>query len=136
MPRAILDTNILINEFRRRRELLNRVAQPNDCERWARDLIEFRRTDAIVQPVYVEFLCGARDAYELALYDAFLKPFLRANGGVVLAVDWELAERYARRPGRRGRARDLADCLIRSIADRLRREVVTDDRDARRGVGG
>jgi predicted nucleic acid-binding protein len=84
--------------------------------------------------VYIEFLCGARDGHELALYDAFLKPFLRADGGTVLGVDWQAAERYARQPGRRGRARDLSDCLIRAIADRLRREIITDDRDARRGA--
>ena len=112
--------------------MLNRPATPEDGERWARHLIEFRRTDAIVEPVYLEFLCGARDGRELAVYDAFLKPFNRADGGRVLLVDWQLATKFARRPGRGGKPRDLGDCLVWAIAERLHREVISDDRGARR----
>jgi predicted nucleic acid-binding protein len=84
---------------------------------------------AIVTPVAIEFLCGARDQQEAAVFGAFLGHFNRIDEGVVLEEDWKAAENKARRVPRSGAARDLGDCLIRAIADRLKCDVLTIDRN-------
>lgn len=129
MPRAILDTNVLIQGYRHGRESLVRPPRPDDCVLWARRLIDLRGTSAIVEPIYIEFVCGATGRDELRLYDAFIGEFDRVDGGHVLDVDWQRAGEIARTIGRLGRRRQLGDCLVRAIADRLRRDVITNEVD-------
>ena len=73
MPRTVLDTNILIGHIRRLRPYAGR--RPEEADRWAKELIASRQTDAIVSPVELEFLCGVLDRHEPALAEAFLGPF-------------------------------------------------------------
>ena len=84
-------------------------------------------TVAIVTPVRIEFLAGLRDREELRLADIFLGEFELLDEGRVVTDDWREAERLARRVPHDGRARDLGDCLVRAIADRLNAEVLTQD---------
>lgn len=129
MPRSILDTNVLIEQDRRGRAALMRPARVEDCASWARQLIDLRRTNAIVEPIYIDFLCGATSRDELPLYDAFLSQFERVDGGQVLEQDWHRAREIARTIRQLGRRRQLGDCLVRAIADRLRRDVITNEVD-------
>ena len=125
MKRQVLDTSVLIHHWRRSAGSLG-TSTVRDARRWARELIQIEETDAIVSPVALEVLCGARDAHELRLSVAFIEEFRLADGGKVI-----------RRTGRRhvdsqciprdGRPRQLGDCLIRAIANRLRLRVKTFD---------
>ena len=129
MPKAILDTNVLISHWRKQRSKLSgRPVKKEDCAAWARELIDFRRSGAIVEPVYIEFICWARTKDELELLEEFLRYFDRVDRGRVLPEDWERAKDYARKLGWLKLERQLGDCLIRAIADRLRADVITADR--------
>jgi predicted nucleic acid-binding protein len=94
---------------------------------WARALISLVGTSAILKPVVIEFLCGARDGHELELSRAFLEQFVVVDRGNVTPADWQLAERLASRIPRDARPRDFGDCLIVAIARRLGYEVFTYD---------
>jgi predicted nucleic acid-binding protein len=98
-----------------------------DARRWARELIQIEETDAIVSPVALEMLCGARDAHELRLSVAFIEEFRLADLGRVISEDWKEARRLAVRVPWNGRPRQLGDCLIRAIANRLKLRVKTFD---------
>ena len=83
--------------------------------------------NAIVTPVRLEFLAGTRSRDEQVLAEAYLGQFHVLDNGDVVKDDWLAAERIARRAPRDGKARDLGDCMIRAIAERLRYEVRTSD---------
>jgi predicted nucleic acid-binding protein len=123
MKRQILDTSVLIHHWRRRRAASIGLSSVRDARRWARELIQIEETDAIVSPVAIEVLCGVRDARELRLALAFLDGFRLADGGKVIPEDWDEARRLAVRVPSDGRPRQLGDCLIRAIANRLRLRV-------------
>ena len=89
-------------------------------------------TSAILTPVAIEFLCGARDASELDLYRAFLARLDVLDGGRINQEDWQKAEQFAAWIPRDGTPRDFADCLIAAIARRLSCEVLTSDIDLSR----
>jgi predicted nucleic acid-binding protein len=130
MRQRILDTSVLISFWRRR------GGQPADIEQaraWSRELIDLERTHAIVSPVYLEFVCGARVRSELTLADAFLSSFDVKDGWEIRATDLNEARRIARRIPRDGRPRQLGDCLVKAIANRLRCDVVTRDEHFPRG---
>jgi predicted nucleic acid-binding protein len=127
MKRQILDTSVLIYHWRRMSAGSLKVSTAQHARRWARNLIRIEETDAIVSPVALELTCGARDAHELRLTLAFLKEFRVADGGKVVPEDWEEARGLALRIPRDGRPRQLGDCLIRAIANRLRLRVKTFD---------
>jgi predicted nucleic acid-binding protein len=129
MSRSILDTSNLIQFWRVRRSQLGRLPTPAESRVWADQLSDTFQCRAIVTPVAIEFLCGARDQQEAAVFGAFLGHFNRIDEGVVLEEDWKAAENKARRVPRSGAARDLGDCLIRAIADRLKCDVLTIDRN-------
>lgn len=94
---------------------------------WARELIELHGTRAIVSPVLIEFLAGTSNATELRLAKAYLDPFEIVDQQRIPPQDWQEAVRLAQRVPRSGQRRQLGDCLIRSIANRLKYEVVTHD---------
>ncbi len=100
----------------------------SDAEEWARKLVELRRTNITVTPVVVEFLAGVRSAEELKLARAYLAQLRVIDEGAVLVEDWEKAKRLAERVPRDGKPRQLGDCLIRALAQRLKYDVDTLDR--------
>jgi predicted nucleic acid-binding protein len=128
MRHIVLDTTILIAQWRRRR-----LARPlteldeAEVERWARQLIEIEQSDATVTPVLLEFLCGVGDKREMILARAFLKSFKAIDDRRTLRRDWQEAQRLAERVPANRRPRDLGDCLIRAIAQRLNHDVRTLD---------
>ena len=128
MRHNVLDTTILIAHWRR-----CRLARPlteldeAEVERWTRQLIEIKKSDATVTPVLLEFLCGVGDKREMILARAFLKPFKAIDDRRTLQRDWQEAQRLAERVPANRRPRDLGDCLIKAIAQRLNRDVRTLD---------
>src|SRR3989442_1025024 len=119
MSQRVLDTSILINHWEQRfgggRQRFSTV----DSRRWARELIELRQTDIIVTPVVIEFLAGTRSGHELKMARAYLAEFRVADEGRVVQDDWDRARALAERVPSDGHRRQLGDCLIRAIADRL-----------------
>jgi predicted nucleic acid-binding protein len=126
--RQILDTSILIRHWQlcRTGRSIDRISE-SDAEGWARDLIKIEDSNAIVTPVLLEFLCGVRDKREMILVRAFLSAFRCLDSGRTLVSDWREARRLAERVPANGRPRDLGDCLIKAIANRLNCGVRTSD---------
>jgi len=126
MPKRVLDTNALINHWRqcvgdrRLREITARMATG-----WATQLIGLEGTSAILTPTLIEFACGASSGHELHLGRAYVRPFEVADGGTILKQDWEYALRLAERVPPDGLPRQMADCLMRAICERLHLEFVT-----------
>ena len=83
-------------------------------------LIEIKKSNAIVTPVLLVFLCGVGDKRELILTRAFLKPFKAIDDRRTLKRDWQeaqrLAERVARQP-KAPRSRRLSDKGDRSASE-------------------
>jgi predicted nucleic acid-binding protein len=127
MRKKILDTSILISHWRRRWSEARRSPAVADVRRWARELIDLYNTDAIVTPVYVEMLAGITSRQHLQLTRAFLSEFQCIDEAIVPPADWVETIRLAQRVSTRSRPRDLGDCLIRAIANRLRHDVMTFD---------
>jgi hypothetical protein len=127
MKKSVLDTSVLLAFWHqsRGRDLGRKTAR--DARGWARRLQEMYETDAIVTPTYIEVIGGTLTRHELDLTRAYLGEFRRIDAGRVLPEDWEQAIRLAQRIPARRRPRDLGDCLIRAIANRLRHDVVTFD---------
>jgi predicted nucleic acid-binding protein len=128
MARRVLDTNYLISHWGNCLRG-NRIAEqnPQSVKRWARQLIKNCGTDAILTPVYIEFIVGLRSEYEVRLAQAYLGEFVVADSGKITDDDWAEARRIAARVPRDGRRRQLGDCLIRAICNRLRYEILTAD---------
>jgi predicted nucleic acid-binding protein len=124
MRRFVLDTNVLVQHWRRSRSG-GAPGQVKELQAgvWARRLIDLENTNAIVTPVVLEYLCGVRDQMERGLTRAYLKPFESVDKGRILAADWREAKRLAERVPRNGRPRDFSDCLIKAIATRLNYQV-------------
>ncbi|MBX6313108.1 MAG: type II toxin-antitoxin system VapC family toxin [Isosphaeraceae bacterium] len=133
MPKRVLDTNILITHFHLLRPLDGKG--PGEAEDWARALIRDKASDAIVSPVEVEFLCGVLDEHERELREAYLRPFKVIDEHRTLPQDWQEARRLAKHPGFQASPRDLGDCLIVAIAERLKHVVVTLDKGLLRQQG-
>ena len=131
--KRVLDTNILIAHFLALRPLAGKGA--SDAVSSARRLIEDRGTDEIVSPVEVEFLCGVLERHEMRLREAFLSVFKVIDEHSTIPKDWSEAARYAKHPGFHASPRDLGDCLVSAIADRLGREVISDDKGLHRQRG-
>jgi predicted nucleic acid-binding protein len=125
--RQLLDTSVLIQEWLTRRAGAKKPIRVADVQGWAKDLIALHETDAIVTPVYVEMIAGVKSAEELKLTRAFLGEFECLDEGYISAEDWQEAVRLAQRVPRDRRPRQLGDCLIRAVANRLRYRVVTLD---------
>ncbi len=100
---------------------------PAEVTRWAADLIAFYGSNAIVTPIYLEVVGGVTDRRELALTLVFLGRFRCVDERDIPADDWRDAERIARRIPRKRTPRDMGDCVIRAIANRLKYAVHTFD---------
>lgn len=126
MARRVLDTNVLIrhwgDELGYSKLDQVTVRRATEC---GRRLIGIQQTNAILTPVYVEFLCGHATAHGVSLARGFLSAFELVDGGRILPADWEHAKRIAGRVARDGLRRQMGDCLIRAICDRLNLSVFT-----------
>lgn len=124
----ILDTNVLINHWRRLDKKPQTAPTASEMRLHAEELIEFEGTNLIVSPVLIEFLVGARTSGELDLYKAYLEPFRVLDKGEIPRQDWDEAKRLAQWI-RTGRERRLGDCLIAAIAKRFNGDIVSADPD-------
>lgn len=126
MPRRVLDTNVLINHWGD--SLGGRhISEQSDraVKGWARRLIKLCGTDAILARVYIEFVAGQASERQVALARAYLAEFTIVDQGMIRERDWVDALRIAERVPRDGLRRQLGDCLIRAICNRLGYEVLT-----------
>lgn len=124
MAKCVLDTNVLIDHWRRcrgKRPIAEFTVR--SVVDWAGELIELRGTDAIVTPIWIEFIARGRGEHEINLSLAFLGEFEIVDEGKITDEDWQEAARLAKRVPRSGKPRQLGDCLIRAICKRLRLEV-------------
>jgi predicted nucleic acid-binding protein len=129
MPRRVLDTNILIN-FWAGKVVRHRAVDitARDAAAWAKELIELQGTDAILTPIYIEYVCGQGDENWMKLARAYLDEFDIVDDGRILPADWKVATQIAHRILRDRSPRQLGDCIIRAICKRLHLEVLTADR--------
>lgn len=127
MARRILDTNVLIDHWRRCKKRLGREPTLAEAEGWARLLIKTHGSDAIVTPVYVEMIAGAMSSDQLKRFRVYLDVFDRVDRMAILPDDWKEAIRIAARVPRAPSRRQLGDCLISAIARRLKYDVFTSD---------
>lgn len=126
------DTNLLIAHWKRCRKLPLSAYSRIDASTWARKLIELHQTNVILTPVAIEFLCGTMNPHELELSRAYLEEFKILDDGKILESDWQEAKRFAAWVTRDGKRRDLADCLLKAIAQRLGHDPLTGDLDHQR----
>jgi predicted nucleic acid-binding protein len=89
-------------------------------------------TNANCYASYVEFIAGVRSSVELKLARSFLYEFVTVDKGKVTEDNWGRAMQFAARIPKDGKPRELGDCLILAIADRLKHDVQTLDRRLRR----
>lgn len=125
MRARVLDTSLLIRHWRDRRSQSARGSARRQVRWWAQELIGWQGSDAIVTPVYIEFVAGVASEAELRQAREYLSVFRIIDEGRILPRDWVEARRLAERIPRSGKRRQLGDCLIRAIARRLRHDVVT-----------
>jgi predicted nucleic acid-binding protein len=128
----ILDTSILIHHWH---QALQRARTSPSANRtgeqtvrsWARDLARVRQSKAILTPIYIEFMAGAKSAKDIRLFRSYLSEFVILDDGKVFKTDWDVALQIAERVPPDGKPRQLGDCLIRALARRLNCEVVSKD---------
>jgi predicted nucleic acid-binding protein len=134
MPKRLLDTNILIQHFNS--FPAEREKTEGALRNWGEELVEIHSTKSICSPVIVEMLAGTRNPRDLELHRAYLSAFEVIDQRNIPSTDWQNAERFASRitdgKGQSSKARDLGDCLIRAIAERLHCDIVTGDRILRK----
>ncbi|HMP08501.1 MAG TPA: PIN domain-containing protein [Lacipirellulaceae bacterium] len=127
MARRILDTNILVSYWNKRFHEHKRPCAIEDARGWARELIKTMGSNAIVSPVQIEVLAGTTTHEKLQLTRAFLGEFAVLDEGRISLADWQAARNYAERIPQNAKPRDLGDCLIHALADRLHLEVLSGD---------
>jgi len=126
--RTILDTSILITFWNKQRgDRSWDQIDATDVQAWAEKLTSLRRSKRIVTPVYIEFIAGVTNGREMELAREYLAAFDIIDEGHILDEDWKHARRLASRIPRDRKPRQLGDCLVRAIADRLRLDVDTLD---------
>ena len=128
MARRILDTSVLVQHWKRSGGHAAHVSQSADVRAWADELAKLYGTRAIVSPVYLEFICGTTTREQLELARRFLSEFEIIDHWQVRTDDLREAQRIAERIPRSGRRRQLGDCLIRALANRLSHDVVTHEK--------
>ena len=130
MPRRVLDTNILINFWgdKRRAAPRGRAVTVEDARQWAKELIKLYGTNAILTPIYIEYVSGKGSAREVSLARAYLEEFETLDADRIPPADWREARRIALRVRRDAGRRQLGDCIIRAICNRLNLDVLTADK--------
>ncbi len=127
MAKIVLDTSVLLHWWNERRSRHRGPITADHARAWGNELATIERTTAIVTPVLLEVVGGTTSTAELGLMRAFLEPFECIDEQRITARDWEEARRLAQRVPRDRRPRQLGDCLIRALANRLHYKVRTDD---------
>lgn len=128
MRKEFLDTNRLIEHYQRMRAgRPHRQVTDTMVAQWAKDLIRLRRVNLILTPVVIEFLAGAGSSREVQLGKAFLAEFEIADGGDIRGDDWVRAQQFAERVPGDGKPRDLGDCILAALAERLGLDADTGD---------
>src|SRR6185436_3493421 len=112
MARKIFDTSALILHWHDCGGHSPAGKTPAQVAAWAQQLIDLHDTDAIVTPVYVEFIAGVTNSAEQELARAFLGEFRSLDEGRIPVADWNEARRLAQRVPHNGKPRQLGDCLI------------------------
>jgi predicted nucleic acid-binding protein len=125
MANRIFDTSHLIHHWKSFPKTTRPT--PANLRSWSEKLIALYGTRRIVTPVYVEMVAGVSTAEELKLTKAYLAAFKIADAGKIPKEDWDEAKRMAQRVPPKGGKRQLGDCLVRAIAERLNCEVLTLD---------
>lgn len=125
MPRRILDTSVLIRHWHSCGGGAPSDKTVAEASKWGKDLFEIQRSRAILTPVYIEFVAGTTSQHEQKLARSFLEQFDIVDKGDILKQDWSEARRLAERIPSSRKRRQLGDCLIRAIANRLRYEVLS-----------
>jgi predicted nucleic acid-binding protein len=134
MVRRVLDTNVLIEDFRGLQPYAEKKTQ--QARTRAQALIHDKNTKAILSPIEIEFLGGICDRHEMELAEAYLAEFQVIDEHKTLPQDWEEARRVAKHIGHNTGPRQLGDCLIIAICNRLRYELpISKDRGLRRQLG-
>jgi predicted nucleic acid-binding protein len=129
MARRVLDTNILAGYWSLRRKGLPHAEIGDEQARsWGRDLVRSQGTNAILTPIYVEYVAGQSNARAVELARVYLGEFERLDRGRITEQDWEQAIQVAQRVLPDGSRRQLGDCLIRALCKRLHLDVATGDR--------
>lgn len=128
MARRVLDTSVLAYHWNSRGGNSPSGKTEADAIGWATELAELRDTRAILCPVYIEFICGMTTQAQMQLAEAFLSKFEVIDQWYVLPQDVQEAKRIAKRIPFNSKPRQLGDCLVRAMANRLRQEVVTFDK--------
>ena len=126
--RRVIDTNILINHWRRMSQNANwdQVTRVT-VHVWADRLIKMESSNLILTPIGIEFLCGFTYHLEMQFAKDFLLKFQFADGGEIRSEDWSNALSLAERIPQNQKRRQLGDCLIASICKRLRLLISTAD---------
>ena len=127
MKNRVLDTCVLIGIWQGRSPSKIRVRSDETAREAARAWLKRYPNDAILTPIKLELLGGAKDKDDLRLHDIFLGEFDVLDEGHILSEDWIAAERRARWIREKGRMRDAVDCLIWAICERLNTDLYTYD---------
>jgi predicted nucleic acid-binding protein len=122
MAKRIIDTSYLISHWKAFPDPTGRTTE--NMRLWAEKFIAQYGTSLIVSPVYLEMVAGVTSSDELKLTHAYLDPFVIVDAGNIPKADWEEARRIAQRVAPNGGKRQLGDCLVRAIANRLNCDVV------------
>jgi predicted nucleic acid-binding protein len=125
MANRIFDTSVLISHWR---DFSAAKRTSINMRLWAEKLIGMYGSRWIVTPVYIEMVAGVTSSDELKVAQAYLDPFEIADEGEIPKGDWTEAKRLAQRVVSGVGKRQLGDCLVRAIANRLRCEVITFER--------
>ena len=128
MAGKVLDTSVLIAQWRKCGGNSPGDKTSMHAQQWARQLIQMHDTTAIVTPVHIEFLAGVTNRHESELARSYLAEFTIIDEGRITETDWKEALRLAQRIPPSGKRRQLGDCLIRAISLRLRQDVISFDK--------
>jgi predicted nucleic acid-binding protein len=127
MAKKVLDTSVLLHHWGKCGGNSTADRGVDEAKDWGKELVGLHDTDAIVTPVYLEMVVGVLSAHQLDLMRAFLGQFQIIDNWNVTVEDWKEARRLGERVPRDGCRRQLGDCLIRAIANRLRHDVIAFD---------
>ena len=126
MAKRIFDTTYLMLHWKTFPKTTRRTTE--NMRSWAEKFISQYGSRRIVTPVYIEMVAGVTSSDELKLTHAYLDPFEIVDEGKIPKGDWDEAKRMAQRVAPNGGKRQLGDCLVRAIANRLNCDVLTSDR--------
>lgn len=125
MPRRVADSSYLISFWRSNN--LGQLRDENAVREKAREFQALYRCEHVLTPVVIEMLAGVMSNKELKYTRAFLDEFEVADKGKVTELDWKNAKVLAERFGAVRKPRQLGDCLIKAIADRIGYDVDSGD---------